>query len=85
MTQLTCPKTGITWTLIDRQPYVRKTDGKPSELLTWSAVCVKKGCGKTIVRVTGKDPLKYGWGRKHCDDHKAAPFFKRKNDVSDLV
>lgn len=53
--------------LVEAEPYVRKTDGKPTCLLHWETICPTKGCGQPM-RVTSG--LSIAGLQRRCEEHR---------------
>ena len=54
--------------LVAAEPYTRKTDGKPSSLLTWESCCPQPGCGEPFREKSG---LAVSSLRRRCEAHRA--------------
>jgi hypothetical protein len=53
--------------LVDVQPYTRKSDGRPTRLLTWETCCPTTGCDTSFRVHTG---LTVSALSRRCEDHR---------------
>lgn len=54
--------------LVGAEPYIRKSDGCPSQLLRWETTCPAEGCGRSFIVKTG---LKISGLTRRCEQHRA--------------
>lgn len=59
---------GRNFKLVRREPYVRLSDGQPSELLWWEATCAT--CGGTFLRKSGPEPKLVNLAVANCTRHR---------------
>lgn len=59
---------GRQFKLVRREPYVRVTDGQPSELLWWEATCAT--CGGQFLRKSGPEPALVNLEIANCPKHR---------------
>jgi hypothetical protein len=57
---------GLTFHLLRVEPYIRQTDGLPTQLLVWRGACAT--CGQSFEAMTG---LRSKAVNKRCQAHKA--------------
>jgi hypothetical protein len=59
---------GRQFKLLRREPYVRVSDGQPSELLFWDAICAT--CGGQFLRKSGPEPALVNLDIANCTRHR---------------
>ena len=59
---------GRQFKLVRRDPYVRVSDGQPSELLWWDATCAT--CGGQFLRKSGPEPALVNLDIANCPKHR---------------
>ncbi len=70
---------GRQFKLLRREPYTRVSDGQPSELLWWEAICVT--CGIAFLRRSGPEPKLVNLEIANCTRHRGVRTARQREAV----